>query len=203
MSARVSLPASLSAQQATPSTLQRSGEGVTFANRTPTTTISPDASRTLSQPNTTDQATNQATTSRPVITRTRRDMTPSATLSPNQETAESMSATGSSITPDLTNNVVQGETPTVSAEPVKTEEGWGFNFDMTSLLAIIIVPIIVWIILYTIKFNFTCDIVNQERVINTSKLILWTIIISIIIWLIIWVAYSYWSKGKAVPPVSA
>jgi hypothetical protein len=196
MSQRVSLPSSLSNQQVSPSTLQRSGEGVTLANQ-PTipnqsgSSLSSQAARTIDMGN--------ATTSiqRPVGSL--RTTTASATLSPNQETADYMVSTGSSL-PEVSNVSVGNLANTQTASEVK--EGWAINFDATYVVIIILVPIIIWLILYSTKFNFCTDLINGDRVINTSKLILWTLIVSIVVWIIIWLCYSAYTRGKVAKTVS-
>lgn len=198
MSQRVSLPSSLSNQQVSPSTLQRSGEGVTLANQ-PTipnqsaTGLSSQAARTLNMGNATTQLQRPAGSLRTT--------TASATLSPSQETANSMAATGSSL-PEVSNVSVANLSVGGDTTASEVKEGWAINFDATYVVIIILVPIIIWLILYSTKFNFCTDLVNGDRVINTSKLILWTLIISIVIWIIIWLGYSYWMKGKKIVPVS-
>lgn len=131
MSARVSLPASL-----TSATLSRSGEGVTFANQTASVPRSAIAARTLS---------------------------PSAVQQQSVQRQPVMSAQ-------------QQAKPPV---PGKFEAGYIFN--PLNIVFLIVVFVTTLAILWLTKPNMVTDLENGKRVINTGKLILWTLIITIVI----------------------
>jgi heme/copper-type cytochrome/quinol oxidase subunit 2 len=85
------------------------------------------------------------------------------------------------------------------ATPAK-KESWGWDFNVYTVLIIIAVPIIVWLILVSTRWNFVTDLQDDdERCVSHKKLILWTIVISIILYVLIYLIWYYWKQGKSVP----
>lgn len=139
MSQRITLPSSLSG-----ATLTRSGEGVTFANRTASIPASTTAARTINP-------------------------------------------TGGQAAPG----------PEFQKQEVAETSENGYKFDIYKVIWVIIIPIIVWIILFSWKPNFVIDLINGRRVLNTSKLLLWTIIISAVILALGWFIFVAYPSRKA------
>lgn len=73
-------------------------------------------------------------------------------------------------------------------EPVEESSGWlwGIKFDATTIIWIVIIPIAIWIVLFSWKPNFVTDAVNGDRIINTSKLVIWTLILSIVVYAVLY-----------------
>lgn len=71
---------------------------------------------------------------------------------------------------------------------------FGIDFNTNTLIFLVLVPVVVWILLFTLRPNFVTDLVNGERVINTSKLILWTLIISVLVWILWGLATMAWKN---------
>jgi len=72
----------------------------------------------------------------------------------------------------------------------KTEDGkprsWGYA---SMYLWFIVAPIVVWIILFTVKPNFVTDSINGVITLNSQKHLLWTLIFSIIAWILVYAVY--------------
>jgi hypothetical protein len=64
--------------------------------------------------------------------------------------------------------------------------GWGYA---SMYLWFIVAPIVLWIILFTVKPGFVTDNLNGVVVVNNQKLLLWTLIFSIIAWILIYACY--------------
>lgn len=76
----------------------------------------------------------------------------------------------------------------------ETSSGKSYVFNTGTIIWLIIIPIIVWMILYSLKPHFVTDLSgDKERTINTSKLLLWTIVISIILLVLIYVGYTMYT----------
>jgi hypothetical protein len=65
-------------------------------------------------------------------------------------------------------------------------KGWGYA---SMYLWFIVAPIVIWIILFTVKPNFVTDNINGVVTINNQKLLLWTLIFSIVAWIIVYSIY--------------
>jgi hypothetical protein len=64
--------------------------------------------------------------------------------------------------------------------------GWGYA---SMYLWFIVAPIVLWIILFTVKPGFVTDNLNGVVVVNNQKLLLWTLIFSIVAWILIYACY--------------
>ena len=64
--------------------------------------------------------------------------------------------------------------------------GWGYA---SMYLWFIVAPIVIWIILFTVKPCFVTDSINGVVTINCQKHLLWTLIFSIIAWILIYAIY--------------
>jgi heme/copper-type cytochrome/quinol oxidase subunit 2 len=74
---------------------------------------------------------------------------------------------------------------------------WGYKFRAMYVIGGIIVFIAVWILLFTGKFNFVTDLADDQRVINTRKLLIWTIIIGAIIDIFLFAGIAMYKRRKA------
>ncbi len=63
---------------------------------------------------------------------------------------------------------------------------WGYA---SLWLWIIVAPVVLYIILFSVRPNFVVDMVNGTAVINQQKMLLWTLIFSIGAWILIYSAY--------------
>lgn len=61
------------------------------------------------------------------------------------------------------------------------QKEWGYNFPATTIIWLMVVFVVVFLILWSSKMNFVTDLINGQRVINTGKVLLWTVVIGIII----------------------
>jgi len=64
--------------------------------------------------------------------------------------------------------------------------GWGYA---SMWIWFILVPVVIWIILFSVRPNFVTDTVNGTAVINQQKLLLWSLIGSVAGWIIVYAAY--------------
>jgi hypothetical protein len=64
--------------------------------------------------------------------------------------------------------------------------GWGYA---SMYLWFIVAPVVIWIILFTVKAPFVVDNVGGVITINNQKLMLWTLIGSIVAWILIYGIY--------------
>jgi len=83
-----------------------------------------------------------------------------------------------------------------SMSPIAQKSEDGYMFNVGTIIWLIIIPVIIWVILYTLKPHFVTDLVNGERSLNTSKLLLWTIVISIVILVFLYVGYSWYTGSN-------
>jgi len=73
--------------------------------------------------------------------------------------------------------------------------GWGSQWGRGSwgyasmYIWFILAPIVIWIILVSLKPSFVTDNVNGVWVLNNQKVLLWTLIFSIIAWILIYAIY--------------
>lgn len=73
--------------------------------------------------------------------------------------------------------------------------GWGNSWGRGSwgyasmYIWFILAPIVIWIILVSLKPSFVTDNVNGVWVLNNQKVLLWTLIFSIIAWILIYAIY--------------
>lgn len=63
---------------------------------------------------------------------------------------------------------------------------WGYA---SMYIWFILAPIVIWIILVSLKPSFVTDNVNGVWVLNNQKVLLWTLIFSIIAWILIYAIY--------------
>jgi hypothetical protein len=67
------------------------------------------------------------------------------------------------------------------------KRGWGYA---SMYLWVVIAPIVIYIILFTLKPGFVTDTVNGACVLNNQKLCLWCLIASVAAWILIYAAYA-------------
>jgi len=70
-----------------------------------------------------------------------------------------------------------GQAPVARA---KSDE-WGFTINPMMVIILIMIFVVVFIILFVTKSNMVTDLVNGDRVLNNSKLVFWTVVISIVL----------------------
>lgn len=88
-------------------------------------------------------------------------------------------------------------------QPVPKKQSWGWDFNVYTILIVIAVPVIVWLILVSTKWNFVTDLHDDDdRCVNHKKLFLWTVVISIIIYVLIYLIWYFWKQGKSVPDMA-
>lgn len=76
--------------------------------------------------------------------------------------------------------------------------GYGWNFDAAGLVFIILIPVIVWLILFATRCSLgTAVDSNGHTEINTTKLGFWTAVITIIIYILLWVFVTLIPRGMA------
>lgn len=80
----------------------------------------------------------------------------------------------------------------VGMTETKSKDAFGFDFDTMTIIWLVLIPIVVWIILFTTKWNMVTDLVNGSRVINTTKLLLWTVVISTILLVCLYLVFVAW-----------
>lgn len=72
----------------------------------------------------------------------------------------------------------------------KDKEGkprtWGYA---SMWIWFVLAPILIWIILFSIRAGFVSDNVNGVTTLNQQKLLLWTLVFSILAWIIIYASY--------------
>lgn len=82
----------------------------------------------------------------------------------------------------------EGETRMKDRGKMKGCSGWSWGMG-SMYLWFIVAPIVIWILLFTIKPNFVTDTVNGVTQINNQKLLLWTLVFSVVAWIIIYAIY--------------
>lgn len=75
---------------------------------------------------------------------------------------------------------------TVSVAPPESQKkvcayDLGFSFNPMMIIVLVFIFLVVFILLYVSKVNMVTDLINGERVINNSKLLFWTTLISIVL----------------------
>lgn len=82
------------------------------------------------------------------------------------------------------------------SEPMGAEivekSGWGFDLSPTVTIWLVLIPLIVWLFLFTWRPSFVSDQVNGQKTINTARLIFYTMLITIFIYVAMYVAYMVW-----------
>lgn len=204
MSSRVSMPATVSS-----GSLQRSGEGVTFAN-----SASPAAS------NPSNAAASRTLVGTPIAPSNVQSSTPNAAAAPvttpSPTTTPMVFQTNTVVAPvDIP--VLSPISPPSSSDMMGKESGessqligagesqvsetakksWGYKFKAIYLIVAVIVFIAVWILLFTGKFNFVTDLTEGQRLINTRKLLIFTIIIGAAINVCIFAGVGMYRRSKA------
>ena len=87
---------------------------------------------------------------------------------------------------------------TEAGQMTSVDNSEGYSFDMKSLIWVVLVPVVVWILLYSAKFNMVTDLEDGKRVINTKKLVMWTIIISVVILVLLWLVLVAYPNRKTI-----
>ncbi len=168
MSARVNLPSSVSG-----ATLGRSGEGVTVSGLSPQ---SPNVG--FSRPPTVNSPVS------PI---------PMQQFQTSVAVPSPVSVNQASPPPMMMD---MGENGEMMGEEAGEKPAWGYKFKAMSVIGAILIFIIVWVLLFTGKFNIVTDLTNDQRVINTRKLLIWTIIIGAIINIVVFGGIFMYRRRK-------
>lgn len=80
-------------------------------------------------------------------------------------------------------------------EVPKTKRTPGYAFNPLNIIWLILIFLAVFLILYTTKINAVTDLVNGDRVLNSRKLIFWSVLVTLIIGVLGYVIMSMWKKN--------
>lgn len=94
----------------------------------------------------------------------------------------------------LTESHVPSESEFAPVEIKKDKPGYSFN--PLNIIWLILIFIAVFLILYTTKVNMVTDLVNGERLLNSRKLIFWSVLISLLIGVLGYVIMAFWKRRK-------
>ncbi len=169
MSARVALPNNL-----TGSTLTPSSEGISGV------VIPPVASR----PATATPASTPISASPVALPALLRPSVPAAVAPVKEVKIES--------SPKASTPQVEQPHHVEEAKPKRTP---GYAFNPLNIIWLILIFLAVFLILYTTKINAVTDLVNGDRVLNSRKLIFWSVLVTLIIGILGYVIMSMWKKN--------
>lgn len=99
------------------------------------------------------------------------------------------SASATQVTPQSAGIPAPGNSNVDAAGNAPRNSTGGYGFTLMTIFVIVLIYMIVCAVLYMSNLNMVTDLVNGERVINKSKLTLWTFIIGSVLALLLIAAY--------------
>lgn len=187
MSGRATLPDAL-----VTSTLTPSAEGLTIKQPTPAVTFTPPsqpviAAKTVATPPPVVPPQKQPA-SQPVAQAVLQPPIPAVLSQPAVEVAAPAP-------------IVASPQPVIQQMATeKKENEWGITINPLMVIFLILIFVVVFIILYVTKTNMVTDLVNGERVLNNSKLVFWTVLISITLAVVAFIVSAVFKRKSATTP---